>query len=450
MHAKAILRISLVILCTIPVISDAQITITKDHMPKVDDAIEFSTASPIGINVSKTGANTSWDYSKLAKITDGVDEYKASYKTPYLLNFGFTALGKKLRDTLGFSSFQLKNIYNFYRNDSKSFRDVGVGFQFAAIPLPQSGKHSDPDEIFVFPLNYGNKDTTTFEVEVPISAGIRLGSYYRSGTRMTEVDGWGTITTPYLKNEPCIRVKSTIVGLDSIKVSTPSINFGQEVTRVEYTWLSTSERIPVMKVSGTIALGNFTPTSVTYRNEWSKAPQVTADFNVTNTTIKVGSVFKINNESKGDNLTYTWSITPSSDVKYVNGSDNTSEHPSVVISTKGQYTVTLVARSGSVSDTMTKTNYITIDANSSITEVSTVVSWGPNPSYGRLTFTGDVNACPKSIQLYTVDGKLLTNSVVNSYNQSVDLSSIAEGVYYISWVDARNIRHRSKLLIGNH
>ena len=205
-----------------------------------------------------------------------------------------------------------------------------------------------------------------------------------------------------------------------------------------------------MKVSGTVALGNFTPTSVTYRNEWSKAPQVTADFSVASTTIKVGSVFKITNESKGDNLTYLWSITPSSDVKFVNGSDNTSEHPSVVISTKGKYTVKLVATSGSVSDSMTKTDYITIDANSNINEVSTGMSWGPNPSYGRLTFIGDVNACPKTIQLYTVDGKLLKNSIVNSYDKSVDLSSIAEGMYYISWVDAARVRHRSKLFIANN
>ena len=142
------LRISFLSLVLFALSCEAQITITNSHMPKANDKIEFSTASPIGIDVSKTGANVKWDYTDLTSVSDGIEEYKPSYTTPYIINFGFSALGLKLRDTLGFSSFQLKNIYNFYQNSSGSYKDVGIGFQFAAIPIPQAGKHTDPDEIF--------------------------------------------------------------------------------------------------------------------------------------------------------------------------------------------------------------------------------------------------------------------------------------------------------------
>lgn len=447
MHAKAILRISILILCTSPVVSNGQITITKDHMPKVDDNIEFSDASPIGVDVSKTGANHKWDYTKLTKISDGTDEFKASYKTPYLLNFGFTAIGKKLQDTLGFSSFQLKNIYNFYRNDSKSFRDVGIGFQFAALPLPQSGKHTDPDELFIFPLTYGNKDTSTFDVEVPISAGIKLGSFFRSGTRYTEVDGWGTISTPYLKDVACIRVKSRIVEYDSIKVSTPSINFGQEVVRVEYTWLSTSERIPVLQITGNEVLGNFTPSRVTYRNEWSQAPIVVADFSTDKTVVTPGTVLKFTNKSTGDNLTYNWSVSPSQDVKFVNGTDATSIDPVMVITANGNYSVQLIATSESVSDTMLKSGYITVDDKMQIVLPQREKLLFPNPASTEIHLT-NFNIKEGSVRLYNANGSQVDVSFASQVSNVLDVSQLKAGTYLLRWKGSDDIEYWTKVMVA--
>lgn len=403
----AMLRISIFILMMSAASVYAQITINKDHMPSSGDEIEYSTASPIGVDVKKTGPDVSWDYTKITNTGDAIEEYKSSLRTPYIFSFGFTAFGKKLQDTIGFSSFQFKNIYNFYRNTNASFTDVGIGFQFAALPLPQTGKHSDPDEIYVFPLEYGDKDSTTFDVEVPISAGIKIGSFFRSGNRVTTVDGWGTISTPYAKNVSCIRVKSIITELDSIQVSSASINFGQTITRIEYKWLSTTEKIPLLTITGNEILGNFTPTVVQYRNEWSTVTPFVVDFESDKVSPKQGVVVSLSNKTDAENLSYEWSVSPNAGFIYVNGTSETEENPKIVFQDTGWYSITLAASDKNGSKEITKENYIHVrDRNSTVEQINIgAFSIYPNPTSSHVFVHPIDQNETYSIRIFSLTGK---------------------------------------------
>ncbi len=421
----------------------AQISITKNHMPSNGDAIEYSNASPINIEYSKTGADVSWDYSDLSSIGDGEEEYTSSLKTPYLLNFGFTAVGKKLMDTLGFSDFQLKNIYNFYQTSNASYRDVGIGFQFAAFPLPQTGKHSDPDEIYLFPLEYGDKDSTTFDVEVPISVGIKLGSFIRTGTRVTTVDGWGTITTPYGKDIECIRVKSVIDEFDSMRISTPSISIGQRIKRIEYKWLSTTEEIPILMITGNEALGTFTPTSVVYRNEWSKETPIVVDFEADKTSSNSGQVISFTNKSTGDNLSYLWTIEPSTAI-FVNGTSNTDSDPKVVFQKDGEYSITLKATDDNGSAETTKVDYIII-GSVSISDLSNDnISIYPNPTSNLVHIETKSPNSTIDVSIYASNGERILSQ---SGQQSIemDVTNIAQGVYILEVKEGDSV-YQSKLI----
>lgn len=424
------LRISILLALMVSLSAYGQITITKDHMPGSGDNIEYSTARPLNIDVSKTGADVTWDYTGLVNLDDAEEEYISSLKTPYLLSFGFTAFGKKLMDTIGFSAFQFKNIYTFYQNSSASFKDVGIGFQFAALPIPQTGKHSDPDEIFVFPLKYGNRDSTTFDVEVPISAGIKIGSFFRSGHRITTVDGWGTISTPYVKNVSCLRVKSVVTELDSIKVSTPSINFGQTITRVEYKWLSTTEKIPLLTITGNMIGGNFTPTSVQYRNEWSSASPITVDFESDKVSPKQGVVVSMTNKTSGTDLTYQWDLTPSTGFIFVNGTSETHENPKIVFQDTGWYDVALTASDKNGSSTETKTKYIHVrDKNSGIEQLGTQhIKVYPNPTKSTIYIQLPQDAVG-AIELISNTGQVISFQRLSGHS-TVDVSSLPRGIYY--------------------
>ncbi|MFT5723470.1 MAG: PKD repeat protein [Bacteroidia bacterium] len=441
------LRISFLFLLLSAATVYGQITINKNHMPGSGDNIEFSTAVPANINISKTGADVTWDYTKLINLGDGVEAYITSLRTPYLLSFGFTTFGKKLIDTIGFSQFQFKNIYSFYQNSNASYRDVGMGFQFAALPLPQTGKHTDPDEIYVFPLEFGDKDSTTFNIEVPISLVIKIGSFFRVGNRVTTVDGWGKISTPYAKNIDCIRVKSVITELDSIKVSTPALNFGQTVTRIEYKWLSTTEKIPLLTITGNVLLGNFVASSVQYRNEWSNVEPITVDFESDRVSPKQGVVVSLTNKSVGDNLTYNWSLTPTTGFKYVNGTSETAENPTLVFQDTGWYSVSLKAADKNGDNNLTKLNYIHVrDKNSSISNLNAVgLNVYPNPTSDYVTIVNNDPHASMLVELIDLTGKTVLQQT-GSNQLTLTLSQQTAGIYMLR-VTSEDMTHQIKLQI---
>lgn len=250
---------------TIAMALQAQINITNAHMPAANDSFTYVNVQAVGgnVNVNTTGANTTWNYASLVKTDSTIVRYERSSKTPYAFYF-INTFGQKIADNIGFGQFALSEVYSFYKNSTTSFTAEGTGFKFNNIPL--AGTYSDKDDIYLFPLKYNDRDSSNFRVAIQIPG---LGSYKQSGKRVNFVDGWGTITLPGGGTpQQCLRVKSTITQVDSISVSQPfPIAFGFPSTRVEYKWLTTTDKVPVLEVSGTDLVGTFTPTTVRYRTQ---------------------------------------------------------------------------------------------------------------------------------------------------------------------------------------
>ncbi len=253
--------------------SFSQISITSSNMPSAGDTIRYSIVqTAAGVDFKATGANKAWDFSNLKLSSQAIYDYKNSTSTPYIFNFGLGALGLKVADSLGSGQASFKNVYTFFKKSTAKWEAVGIGFQLGALPLPQAGKHTNTDEIYQFPLNYKDKDSATFALKVPLTLAIvNIGNYFQDGNRVNTVDGWGTISTPFKSNIACIRIKSVITESDSLAIAisgqTP-INFAFPNNRVEYKWLSTTEKIPVLEVSGTEIGGTFTPTTIRYRDNY--------------------------------------------------------------------------------------------------------------------------------------------------------------------------------------
>lgn len=352
-------------------VSNAQITITQQHMPSSGDTIRYSNANLLNAgNPGNGGANQQWDFSNLSPTSQGLYEYKASLQTPYILNFGFNAIGLKIADTLGQGQLTITDVYNFYRKSSSGWDNVGIGFRYSSFPLPQSGKHSDPDEVYVLPMNYNDSHRTTFSVGVPISLGLfPIGNYYQSGTRTSVVDGWGTITTPYGDNISCLRVRSTIDQYDSIAISQPALNFGFPNSRVEYKWISTSEKIPILEMTGTLVNGRFTATQIRYRDKYRDlsnflTPEV--DFTADKTSITSGEVVNFSDESSRFPNNWDWAISPNTGWEFVNGTNAGSQNPSIKFNAAGTYDVRLRAGNLAGNGSLTKSNMITVQQSSSI------------------------------------------------------------------------------------
>jgi hypothetical protein len=241
----------------------AQPTITASQMPKSGDTLRYSNALPTELpsNYETGGANMSWDFSGMTPQRQQLLNYYSASKTPYSFYF-FGQVGQKTADTIGAGPITLTNVYSFFTNSSKVFKAEGIGYQYSGFPL--AAMYKDEDEIYQFPLNYGDKDTTTFNFKFSIPGD--LFALVQAGTRYNDADGWGTIKTPYKEYTNVLRLRTYVDEIDT--VTSQFGKFPLPRKTVSYKWLSLSERIPVMEVSGTVnpLTGAFTPNQVRYRD----------------------------------------------------------------------------------------------------------------------------------------------------------------------------------------
>lgn len=242
----------------------SQITITSSSMPNSGDTIRYSTSVPGSVTYAPTGTNYFWDYSALTMLRQDLYEYKAASATPYAFYFiGMNKYGLKMADSIGVGTFQFKDVYNFFQKTSSVFKTEGIGFKYNNIPL--AGYFSDDDELYQFPLNYLDRDSSNFAFSVSIGTGI---SYSQRGYRINEVDGWGSIKTPY-DSVACLRLISTSYGIDSINFN--GVGFSFPNIQRSYKWLSITEKIPVLEISGQYQNNNFNANQVRYRDIYRPA-----------------------------------------------------------------------------------------------------------------------------------------------------------------------------------
>lgn len=244
-------------------ISLAQITITSSDMPVSGDTLRYCNANPNSgsYDFTLTSANHVWDFSNLNCTSQEVAAYKNASSTPYAFYSAFFGkYGTKIADSIGFSTFKFKNIWDFYGRTSTVFKAEGYGLTYSGIPL--AATYSDDDEIYQFPLQYNDRDSSTFRLTMSIPG---LGTYIRKGYRINLVDGWGTVTTPH-GTFACLRIKSTISEIDSLLITTPiPLNLGFPISTTEYKWLANGQRFPILEVRGNTSMIGFTPTQVRYR-----------------------------------------------------------------------------------------------------------------------------------------------------------------------------------------
>ncbi len=258
-------KVSLIVVTSVLFLSktQAQITITQSDMPSANDTIRYSNATlnSITFTPSQTGSNYNWNFSSLASNSQDVLQYKSSFNTSYFFYF-VNKIGLKTADSIGVSTIQLKNVYSFYTKSATVFKNEGQGYSYNNIPLANS--YIDDDEIYQFPLQYGDHDSSTYYFDYNLSAYTTYIDYAQNGSRVNDVDGWGSITTPFATYSNVLRIKTTIYSHDTITV----LGFPLITNRKtkEYKWLSKTEKIPVLEISGTLVGANYTVNSIKYRN----------------------------------------------------------------------------------------------------------------------------------------------------------------------------------------
>ncbi|MBL7895122.1 MAG: T9SS type A sorting domain-containing protein [Bacteroidia bacterium] len=252
--------------------ANAQIVITTSNVPASGDTARMSLASVVALTTNTsltsytvTGANFTWNFDSLKPVGQIMREFKPANAYGYFLSTGYA---EKTDDTLDLFIAQLNNVCDIYKKNTNGFYMDAWGITYSGFPIPVS--YSKKDSIYKFPLNYLDRDSTNFALSTPSSSLMPFG-FKKHGHRITEVDGWGSIKTPF-GMEPCLRVVTTQYSIDSIKASIPvgtftlPINIGYPNYVRKYQWLTLTEHVPYLEITGTVALNNFIPNEVRYRD----------------------------------------------------------------------------------------------------------------------------------------------------------------------------------------
>lgn len=422
---------------------EAQITINNSHMPVSGDTLRFTVALPdsaVLLNFQNTGANLNWDFSKLIPQRQGVRSFLSSAQTPYSSAVR-NRIGEKLADTLSIGGFSLFNVYDFF---NASTSDFSLDFRGASVPtglpfiptLNLTPSFSDKDEIYQFPLNYLDRDSSTFNVTF---SNQLVGIFYQSsGFRINHVDAWGTIITPY-DTFNAIKVVTDVVSFDSVNFANNGFGINQHVR--EYKWMTTSLRIPAFTVTGNVVAGVFIPTNVLYRDSVRNVPSLFAPialFNANQTSVNIFDTVTINNLSiSALAANFQWSISPNT-FNFVNGTSATSNDVTVLFTDTGFYDVQLIAINSSGRDTLLLNDYIRVNLLTSINELENEIAkkiiLSPNPTASSQFFTVENTSNAKINRILIVDitgKKILSQHILQNPKSFSVQAPLSPGVYLV-------------------
>jgi hypothetical protein len=139
--------------------------------------------------------------------------------------------------------FNIEDVYQFFKGSDNDYREVGFGVTLNgfALALP----YDEIDVVYDFPIDYGDADSSSsgFDITIP-----GLGAATSERTRKYNVDGYGTLITPYGEFE-ALRIKTFITQKDSVYVDTAGQGVPVYREFTEYEWYGKGHGLPLLKVT---------------------------------------------------------------------------------------------------------------------------------------------------------------------------------------------------------
>lgn len=267
---KKILLITTILMAAVASMQ-AQPIINNSDMPSPGDTVRMATIANLGVtDYTSTGLNYSWDFSSLAGTVERVDTFVSVTSAPiyYYLDFNNpldqthkATVAQRMADMTQMPTVQFTDVFNFYKNTSSQYTQVGMGITVNSLPIPI--QFDDPDLLYTFPLTQGAKDSSFYSYHINIPT---LGYYGQSRKRVNFVDGWGTVITPF-DTFPAVRVLSTSYVHDTLHMDSLGFGFAQDHMEYEYKWLADNMDLPVFKV--TQRTGMMSSTVGEYRKDYT-------------------------------------------------------------------------------------------------------------------------------------------------------------------------------------
>lgn len=273
---KAQLLISALLTTTLSI---AQITVTQTDFANGGDTVRMSQSTDLAIDFSATGTNYNWDYSSLVPTSQTLKDFRPSSQLSLLSSFMFGAFSPtKYKATYFMESTELPldqlstvlpvsitDVFQFTRNTVDSLTSIGYSMVVNGTEIPF--KSDTIEKRYDFPINFGNTTSSRGYTNMDLNPVYdAIWRQYRQHT--SEVDGWGTITTPYGTFD-ALRIVHTIEELDSIYITFSGFSFWVPLavpTSKIYEWWTNGQDEPILRINTSLLGGNESANSVEYRD----------------------------------------------------------------------------------------------------------------------------------------------------------------------------------------
>ena len=258
---------------------NGQITVNSSDFVGGEDTSLVSIVTDFqNIDFSTTGANSNWDFTTVLIDTQRIDSFYNVGSSGFVYQLVFdnflnpdyaASYYKKESATFLPNNLPLSitDPITFYKLSSDKFERVGYGATVSGTPLPIPA--DTIDMIYSLPMTFQDNWISNSFLYIDLNP-IFAAEFKRHQTRASEVDGYGTITTPYGTFD-AIRVKSTLTYIDSINIdifSTGGVWTPLPTdANVEYTWWAKNEKIPVFSIVTTVNLQGETVSSVEFKDD---------------------------------------------------------------------------------------------------------------------------------------------------------------------------------------
>lgn len=263
----------------IPYFISGQITISVTDFADGGDTVRMSTTTDLAIDFTSTGPNSVWDYSQLVPETQVLKDFRDMSSASTFVQFMFGVFAAPAYQATNFKAstaipldqisgllpVNITDVYEFSQNNPTMITSVGYALSIDGNEIPF--KSDTIETRYELPLSYGDTYTSKGYTNLDMNP-IYNGIWRQYRKRTSEVDGWGTITTPY-GTFNAIRIDHFIEETDSLYIDAFGTGFWLELPIPDahvYEWWTNGEKEPILRVNTSLVLGNETPTSVEYRD----------------------------------------------------------------------------------------------------------------------------------------------------------------------------------------
>lgn len=271
------------------VVITAQITITSADFATVNDTVRMSMAMDPAIDFMTTGPNQNWDFSSLTPNDQKLVEYNNLSNVSFLIELAYgTFAAAKYKATYtkpstnlpidqlsGILPISISDPKSYYRLTADSMSMVGYALTIEGNEAPF--KSDNIEAYYKFPITYGSTYSGYGYTNVDLNP-FYDGAWIQKRTRNSDVDGWGSITTPY-GTFNAIRVRHVIDEVDSVLISFLGSPMWVEIPvplNYSYEWWTNGEKDAILRINTRRVNGQEIVTDIEYRDTYQSLATVDA------------------------------------------------------------------------------------------------------------------------------------------------------------------------------